>query len=287
MNINQTATTNTLPLKDPAGNDIQIPKKVDKIISLAPSYTETLINLGLSDKIIAIDKNAKGIKGLKEGIPDFDMMSPDIEKMISLKPDIIIASGLSSLDGKEDPFKALKDSGICVISIPTSDSIEKIKSDIIFIADATGKSNEGKQITEKLQLEIDKFVKISQTIENKKTVYFEIATTPNMYTCGNGVFLNELIEIAGGKNVFAHKEKWLSISNEAVIASNPDVIFTNVNYTSDPVGEIKSRKGWKNMNAIKNGSIYYIDNSASSLPNENIVKAIEQIAKLLYPEKFL
>ncbi|WP_010681273.1 ABC transporter substrate-binding protein [Acetivibrio cellulolyticus] len=276
----------TLPTKDPAGNDIVVPKNVNRIISMAPAITETIVELGLGDKIIAIDKNAKGISGLKEGISEFDMMAPDLEKMMSLKPDMVLTSGMSEVDSTKEPFKALKDAGLCVVVIPTSNSIEAIKSDIKFIADATGTSAKGKEIIENMEMEIANIAQVGKSIDNKKTVYFEIAADPNMYSFGSEVFLNEIIELVGAKNVFADQKSWISVSNEAVVSKNPDIILTNVNYMKEPVKEIKARKGWENMKALKNGDVYYIDNSASSLPNQNIVKAMKEIAKAIYPDKY-
>lgn len=276
-------------MKDRAGNDIEIPKSVDRIISMAPSTTEILLDLGLGDKIVAIDYNAKGLKGQKglgEGIPEFDMMSPDIEKLVSLKPDIVFTSGMSNLEGKAEPFKPLRDLGVCVADIPTSNSIEAIKEDIIFIADITNTSEKGKEIVKSIDAEVDKIAQIGKSITEKKTVYFEIAAAPNMYSFGSGVFLNEIIELVGATNVFKDYESWINVSEESIVAANPDVILTNVNYIDDPVAEIKSRKGWENIKAIKNSEVYYIDNNASNLPNHNFVKAMKEIAKAIYPDKY-
>lgn len=272
--------------KDPAGNDILVPRNVNRIISMAPSTTEIIVDLGIGDKIIAIDKFAKGISGLKEGIPEFDMMAPDVEKMISLKPDLVFTTGMSDIDGKKEPFKALKDVGVCVIVIPTSNSIEAIKEDIRFIADVTGTLAKGQEIIDNMEAEIDRIAQIGKTIQDKKRVYFELGAAPSMYSFGSGVFLNEIIELVGAINIFADRESWLSVSNEAVVSKNPDIILTNVNYIENPVSEILTRTGWENVKAVKDGSVFQIDNSSSSLPNHNIVKAMKEIAKAIYPDKY-
>ena len=64
------------------------------------------------------------------------------------------------------------------------------------------------------------------------------------------------------------------------------MILTNVNYIEDPVGEIKGRSGWENVNAVKDGQVYVIDNGASSLPNQHIVDALKQMAKAIYPQQY-
>ena len=76
--------------------------------------------------------------------------------------------------------------------------------------------------------------------------------------------------------------KW----EETIVAADPDVIFTNVNYIDDPVGEILGRDGWAGVTAIANRDVYYIDSNASSQPNQNIVVALRQMAEALYPDYF-
>ena len=123
----------TLPSTDRAGNEISIPKEINKIISLSPNNTEILVELGFGDKIIATDEYSKDIEGLPEDIPLFDMMAPDAEQIVALEPDIIYTTGMSLAEGN-DPYKPIKDIGICVAFIPASESIEGIYEDIIFFA---------------------------------------------------------------------------------------------------------------------------------------------------------
>jgi iron complex transport system substrate-binding protein len=117
-------------------------------------------------------------------------------------------------------------------------------------------------------------------------VYFEISAAPFMYSFGDGVFLNEIIEIIGAENILAGQDSWLSVAEESVLDADPDVILTSVNYIDDPVGEIKSRAGWQTITAVANGDVYYIDADASNRPNQNIVKALHEIALAVYPDKY-
>ncbi len=283
----QTTKSQEIPLalKDPAGNQITVPNEINKIISMAPSITEVLVDLGFGDKIIAVDTQSKDIPGLPSGIPYIDMMSPDVEQLTALKPDIVIASTIT-MSGGNDPLKQLRDMGICLAYIPSSDSIEGIYSDLMFIARILNAEEKGESLVNTMKEKIAEIKKIGDTITSKKSVYFEISAAPYLYSFGKGVFLNEMIEIIGAKNVLGDKEGWISVSDESIVASNPDVIITNVNYIENSIDEIKSRSGWENINAIKNNEVYYVDNMASSLPNHNIVKALEQMAKAVYPDKY-
>ena len=274
-----------VPTEDRAGNPIKVPAEVKTIISLAPSFTESLIAMGLADKIVAIELNATGLAGVKKEWPVFDMMAPDAEKLLQLKPDIILASPMST-GGGEDPFKLLEDAGICVVYIPSSDSIQGIKDDLKFLGALTGASDKAGQLVADMQSAIDEVAAVGKTITEKKRVYFEIGAAPSMYSFGSGVFLNEMIELIGAVNVFADQKSWIAVSQEAALAANPDVIMTNVNYIPDAVGEIKARDGWSAVKAVKEGHVYYIDNMSSSLPNQGIAKALHEMAKAVYPDKY-
>lgn len=275
----------TLPTQDRAQNPITVPDSIEKIVSLAPATTQVLDSLGLKDKIVAVDTQTPlYVEGL-ESLPQFDMMAPDAEALIALEPDIIFVSGISMVEG-DDPLKAVKDVGICVAEIPSSESIEGVKEDIQFIADCCSQGEKGKEITGQMQQDIDEIAAIGQTITEKKTVMFEISALPSIYSFGDGVFLDEMLEIIGAENVFADQQSWISVTEESAIAANPDVILTSVNYIDDPVGEILGRTGWENVNAVKNKEVYAIDNGASSLPNQHIVDALKQMAKAVYPEQY-
>lgn len=281
----QPAQEAELPVADRAGNEISIPAEINKIISISPSNTEMIVALGFGDKLVAVDKYSGDIEGIPENIPYFDIMNPDVEQLVALEPDIIYATGMSLSDGN-DPFKPIKDLGITVAYIPSSDSIDGIYKDIMFIADSLQVSGKGQEIVDNMKTKIDEFREIGSTIEDKKTVYFEIAGAPNLYSFGSGVFLNEMIELLGAENILAEQEKWISVSDEVIVAANPDIILTNVDYIENAVDEIKNRAGWENVTAIKNNDVYYIDRDASSLSNHNIVKALDQMAEVIYPDVY-
>lgn len=272
-----------LPKTDRAGNEISIPKEINKIISISPANTEILIELGFGDKIIAADTYSKGIEGLPEGIPLFDMMAPDAEQIVALAPDIIYVTAMSMAEGN-DPYKPIKDMGICIAYIPASDSIYGIYDDIMFFAKSLDAENKGVDTVNNMIDKIEEIKEKGSSIKDKKTVYFEIAAAPTLYSFGTGVFLNEMIEAVGAVNILADHDKWISVSEEIVIAADPDVIITNVDYIENPVEEIKSRVGWENMKAVKNNDVYFVDNDATSHSNHKIIRGLEQMAKAIYPD---
>lgn len=273
------------PTTDPSGAEVSIPDSIDSIVCLSPAVNEVLIALGVGDSLVAYDTQSVGLEGIPADLPTLDMMQPDMETLASLKPDVLFVSNMTLYD-QTNPFQQLIDMGVCVLCVPSANSIAEIESSLSFIAAAVGKSAEGDALIDGMQAELDRIAAIGESITEKKTVYFEIGAAPNLYSFGSGVFLNEMIELIGAENILADQEGWLAVEGETVASANPDVILTNVNYLDDAVGEILSRSGWEGVSAIQNKQVYYIDNMSSSLSNQNIVKALDEMAKAVYPDAY-
>lgn len=271
---------------DREGSQVNIPTKIEKIISTAPSNTEVIMGLGLGDKLVAIDKYSTDIEGVNQEIPQIDFSNPDAETIIGLDPDIVIASGHNKTGSTEDPFKAISEAGIPVVYIPSSESIEGIYEDINFIADVLNEKEKGQDIVDSMKEKVDEIKAIGDKIEDKKTVYFEISPAPSLFSFGKSTFLNEMIEILGAKNIFADEDGWVSPTEESIIDANPDVIITNASYMENPTEEIKSREAWENITAVKENAVYLVDKNASSRPSPNAIKALTEMAKVIYPEYY-
>ena len=241
-------------MKDREGNEFNVPKEVNTIISTAPSNTEVLVALGLADKLVAVDKYSADVEGVSEDIPKIDFRNPDAEAIIALNPDIVIASGHNKA-GDEDPFALIKEAGIPVAYIPSSYSIDGIYGDIEFIANLTGTEKEGEELINSMKEDVESIKAIGDTITDKKSVYFEIGAGSGLYTFGNETFLNEMIETIGATNIFGDESSWITVTPEAVIDANPDVILANSPGTNEAgltaVEDIVSREGWDTVTAVK------------------------------------
>ena len=260
-------------MTDREGNEFNVPSEINSIISTAPSNTEVLVELGLADKLVAVDKYSADVEGVSEDLPKIDFRNPDAETIISLNPDIVIASGHNK-SGDEDPFALIKEAGITVVYIPSSYSIDGIYGDIEFIASLTGTEKKGEEIINSMKEEVAKIKAIGDTIADKKKVYF----------------LNELIETVGATNIFGEENSWITVTPEAVIDANPDVILANTPGTNEAgltaVEDIKSREGWDTITAVQNGDVYQIDKNSSSRASQNVIKALKEIAKAIYPDEY-
>ncbi|MEI0699728.1 ABC transporter substrate-binding protein [Brachyspira intermedia] len=284
---NSDTNNKNLSIKDRAGNDIVLPEKIENIACLSPAVTDVILALGLADKIIAFDSTSKEILQTNNinvsNIAVFDMLNPDSEKMIAMKPDIVFVNTFSVFSGKNS-LDSIKASDICIVVIPNSDTIKSIEDDITFLGNVLNKSGEASNIINVMDKNIENIRAIGESIQNKKKVYFEIAALPNLYSFGTNVYLDDMINIIGASNIFSDKNSWITTTEENVLFANPDIIFTSVHYIDNPTEEILSRASWQNVNALKNKDVYYI--TSGSLPTHNIVNALIMMAKYAYPDEY-
>ncbi len=272
---------------DREGNEVILPENTEKIISLAPSITETLVNLGLAENIIAVDTYSLDIEGINKELPVFDILNPDAENIVNLSPDIILGTGMAKVDGA-DPFATMVEAGTFVSVIPTPSNIEGILEDIAFIGKVTKTEEKANKIIESYSSEIEKIInKIQDSGKNEEiSVYFETSPAPYSYSFGKNTFLNDMLNLLNVKNIFEEQEGWLSVSEEQILDKNPSVILTNSDYIENPTKEIKERAGWNVIDAIKNDRVYLIPSNASSRANENSIIAFKEMAKAFYPDLF-
>jgi iron complex transport system substrate-binding protein len=273
---------------DRTGQTVIIKDTINRIVSTAPSNTEIITDLGQANKLIAIDIHSANVAGIPEGLPKLDFFYPDAEVIINLEPDIIIASGHNPTGTGEDPFRLLREMGIPVVYISMSASIDEIYNDIAFIADILRTQKEGERLINSMKAQVAQIAarvttQMTTNAGDRKTVYFEISTAPDMMTFGKGSYINDMISVIGARNVFENENWLVKPGAEAVISRNPDVIFTNVNYIDDPIAEIKSRPGFNHINAVINNRIYQIDNDSSARPSSRIILALRQMSQAVYP----
>ena len=269
---------------DRQGNPITLPDEINKIIAFGAANSEILVGLGVADNIIAVDTWTYDVAGLPEGLPMFDMGSPDVEAIIALEPDVMIITGMVQAQGSgDDMYKPLVDAGICVIYIPSSDSIAGIYEDIQYLGNVVGKGGAASDIISEMQTKIAAVKAIGDTITERKTVFFDLG---ELYSLGSDNFLNEMLELVGLQNIFADQSGWLAANDETILSLNPDIIFTSVNYMPTPVDDILTRSGWGAITAVANADVYYIDANASNRPSQHIIVALEQMASVSYPELY-
>ncbi|MCP3740881.1 ABC transporter substrate-binding protein [Rossellomorea sp. BNER] len=274
-------------IKDASDKEVVIEKKPERIVSLIPSNTEIAFSLGLGDEVVGVsdyDTYPKEVAN-KEKIGGMDF---NLEKIISLNPDLVLAHG-SSAHNSTEGLQQLRDSGIQVIIVNDAKSFEEVYNSIEMVGKATGEVKKAKEIISDMKGKIanikEKAAEISE--DEMKTVYVEVSPAPDMYTTGKNTFMSEMLEIINANNVAGDLDGWVKIDQEAIIKKNPDVIITTYGYyTEDPAGQVLSRDGWKDINAVKNKQVIDVHSEIVTRSGPRLAEGVEELANAIYPDVF-
>ncbi|MFJ7512415.1 ABC transporter substrate-binding protein [Peribacillus simplex] len=267
---------------DDTGKKIKFEKIPEKVVSLQPSNTEILFALEQGDKVVGVTdfdnypEEAKNIEHVS------DSVNINAEKIIALKPDAIIAYTI----GDEATLKPLEDAGIPVFIIKSAANFDDVYGDIGQIAKVMGVAEKGDELVKDIKSQIASVEEKVETLNEKEQTYFEISPAPEIYTAGAETFQHEILDTAGIKNIFDDQKGWVKVSDEEIVKRNPKSIITTATYTDDAVGEIKSRKGWEDIDAVKNDDVHLLDENVMSRPGPRIGEAVELAAKTVYPDLF-
>jgi iron complex transport system substrate-binding protein len=274
-------------LTDVAGRTVTIVATPERLISLAPSTTEILFELGLAPKIVATDdfsdypaeaKNLPKIGGLNGAY--------NYEQIVALKPDLIFAAGITA----PEAIKKLEDLKLAVVVVGAEKtSFDSVFADIALVGQATGQAEQAAQVTRAMQDQLAALKAKLATAKEKPLVYWELdATDPaKPYSVGPGTFVGDLIALAGGTNVFAQAESpFPQISAEQVVAANPDVIILSDAAYGITVDSVLKRPGWQVIAAVKQQRVAPIDDNLVSRPGPRLVAGLEAAARIIHPELF-
>ncbi len=279
------STTVNYPLTiiDDTGSAVTITKEPQRIISTAPSNTEILFALGLGDKLVGVTNYANYPEEATR-IEKIGEMSPlNLEKIASLEPDLIIAFGGFRL--KEIP--RLRELGFNVLVIEPL-SIEETLKSIKMIATSCGIPEKGNTLVEDLSQRVDKIKSevFNIAISNRPKVFIG-GTYETIYTPGEGTLFNELITLAGGKNIAASLPGWVKISPEFVAEAEPDIIIIpigaiNLGEESKIKKDISQRPGWSNIPAIKAQSIFIVNEDLFYRAGPRLVDGLELLYEIFH-----
>jgi iron complex transport system substrate-binding protein len=267
----------------------------NKIVSLAPSCTEILFALDLGDKVVAVtdydnypyDFTAWVEAGNMTSVGAFD--KPNIEVIASLAPDLILAT--AGVQGES--IDTLRNLGYKVLVLDPA-NISGVFKNIELVGKATDKNAEASSLVNNLSNRIEVVVNKVANAASKPKVYYEVWYDPtSLWSAGAKAWQNELIEKAGGVNIFADQPMdYFQSSAEAVIDRNPDaIVLPAAGMGSGPpfwgsIADVKARPGWNSISAVQNDRLYQMDSDILSRAGPRVADAVEALARFFHPELF-
>lgn len=253
---------------------------INRIVSLGPSATEILFAIGADKQLVACtdfcDYPAEA--KTKASVGGFAANNISLESIISYEPDLVyLFSGMH-----DSLIKPLQDMGINVY-VSKAASVDDVKKEIIEIGTITGHSAEAEDVVKEMNLLLAEAR--NKSAEAKKNgssplIYWQVWDDPLM-TAGKNSFINDIITLAGGINIFGEENSdYPIISDEAVIAAKPQFIF--ISKASDNYSVTNNKIMFYAMKKDSGVSVHYVNDDKFSRPGPRCAEAVQDLTKILY-----
>ena len=267
---------------DEVGRPVTVPSVPKRMISLAPNVTEILFALGLDQEIVGVSIHCNFPEKAKTRTRVGSYISLDFEKILSLKPDLILATGAGNTLEMVERLEKL--------GFPTyvifPKNFDGILTSIRHVGQILSREKEAQEIISNMQARRQRVIELTRGLPRPR-VFLQIGEAP-LVTVGKGSFADDLIYLAGGENIGAADGKmYPRFGLEEILRRAPEVIIIS---SMNPGGSydkiIQEWARWKTIPAVQNGRIHLIDSDLIDRPSPRIIDGLEEMARIIHPEKF-
>lgn len=276
------AATQFREVVDETGRTIRIPREVRRIVSLAPSLTETVYSLGLQDRLVGdtdyCDYPPDAQKKTKVG----GVINPNLEEVAALKPDLVLVTkGANRLETVN---------ALAMLGIPSyatdPHTVDSILSSTQKLADVLGASEAGRSLVSGLA---ERLNETQERVKNlpPRRVLFVVWTEP-LISVGKGTFIADALRYAGATNIVASPQDWPQLDLEEAVRLQPEFLVfaeSHPHVSRSDFDRLSVLPGWRMLDALKNRR-YAVVSEGVERPSPRIVDAIEDLARQLHPEAY-
>lgn len=266
---------------DEYGRTVRVPVVPQRVISLAPSLTETVFALGLKDRLVGdtdyCDYPAEAMRKPKVG----GTMNPNIEQIAALKPDLVL---VTKEGNRLETLHALE-----MLGIPTyatdAHTVGEIISSTQRIADLLGASEAGQAVVADLQRRLDVLQQKLAGVPPRRALF--VVWSEPLMSVGRGTFIADAMRVSGAVSIVDSETPWPQVSLEEVVHQQPEYLVFASSHSdgAHDFDAIANRPGWRLMDAVRNRRFAVISDAVIR-PAPRLISAVEDLARQLHPEVF-
>ena len=267
---------------DEAGRTVRVPQPVQRIVSLAPSLTETIYALGLQDRLVGdtdyCDYPPDAQKKTKVG----GAINPSLEQIVALRPDLVLVTkGLNLLE----TVHSLDSLGISSYGTDPH-NVRDIISSTEHLAQVLGVPEAGSSVGADLERHLADLQRRLNGLSTRRVLF--IVWSDPLISVGKHTFIADAMRLAGGTSIVDSEQDWPQMSLEEVVRLQPDFLVFAASHSE--VGQndfdvLAERPGWRGLEAVRNRRFAVISDAVNR-PAPRIITAIEDLARQLHPEAF-
>lgn len=275
-----TSTSATREVTDEAGRRVQLPLHIDRIVSLAPNLTEIVYAVGAGDSLVGDTEYCDYPEAAKRVSKIGDTMHPSVERIIALKPQVVLVSTASQLEA----FTKQLDEQKIAVYVTNPRSLDEVFHSIEMLGQLFGHQDTAVSVVADLRRRAGAVEAAMRSAKSVK-VFYQVSGEP-LYTIGRDAYLTDLVRRAGGVSVTAEVPgAFPRFSDEAALAARPEAIILP---SGGSMGTANSTvaASLKNSPAALDGRVYKINDDHLSRPGPRLVDGLEEMARVLHSEAF-
>ncbi len=269
-------------LVDFAGRKVSLPAEPKRVISLSPAVTELVFALGREEIL-------KGTTQFSDFPPEAAALPlvgsyhrPDIERIVALRPDLVLAIRDGNPIQAVNRIEAL---GIPVFAVDPR-SLAEIMETITALGEILGADAKARELVKEMEERIEAVRRTVAAAPSRPTVFYQVDAAP-LVSVGGDNFLNELIEIAGGRNATRGRVPWPRVGWEEILRLQPEVVvISSMAGGQTPEALLSEWRRWPQLRAVRDGRIHVEEADLFNRPTPRLVSGLELLARRIHPELF-
>ena len=269
---------------DSMGREVELPKQIAKIVSVAPTATEIVFAVGAGDRVVGVDEYSN-YPPEAQNLPKVGgYLDVNVEAIVALQPDVVLVSTIH-----RQTVEQLESLGIkCVVVEPRN--IEDVYTSIAVVGRMAGQSAQAQAVVDQMK---ETIAAVAAKIDDipaheRPLVFYEVWDDPLM-SAGPETYTHEIIVLAGGRNLTADADTdYPIIGYEVVVARDPHVVIYPTFHGSVALSAavLSGRPGWADLTAVREGRIAGIDADIMARGGPRLADAVAEMARLIHPELF-
>lgn len=268
--------TAQVTVTDDLHRTIALPAPAQRIVSLAPSITESLFAIGAGAQVVGVTDYCNYPPEAKQRRHVGGMTTPSVEAIAALRPDLILVSMEGNL--RED-FANLTALGVPV-AVTNPRSIEGIYGSLSMLGTLTGHTDSASHLVAALR---DRQHAIITAIPSRKPRVLLLVSLQPLIAAGDRTFITELLTLAGARNCAAGLHlTYPTLSREAVVKDDPEAIFVMSDVLSTPEALVQMYPEWKRLSAVRNGRVHRIEADIVSRPGPRAVDGLQILSSFIH-----
>jgi iron complex transport system substrate-binding protein len=263
---------------DGYGRKVAVRAHPQRIISLAPNVTEILFALGLGDRVTGVTSYCDFPEEAKTKEKVGDTLNPNLERIIALKPDLVVISTASQLENLTSKLDELR----IPVYVTNPRTVREVVVSIRDLGEVTDAKAKATEIAAEMERRIGSVESRVKDLP-KPRVFYVLQTGP-LITAGRDTFINDLINLAGGQSISGEETAaYPQFSRETALARTPEIIVAPANHGTELVREEDLRRDFAVTPAVRRNRIVRVNPDWVDRPGPRIVDGLEQLAQGLHP----